>query len=146
MTVKVQVSQVFDRPLAEVFQFYAYDHVRNHPRWDPDMELEQISPGPIGVGTVIRRRNSHSGTPVDGTMKVVEFEPNKAMAVIINDGPAVSHGRVTFQSVGENQTTITIFVELPGMDESMDTSLLTSMIERSTRNMKHLIETEISDQ
>ena len=51
------------------------------------MQLEQVSDGPIGVGTVIRRRNTHSGTPVDGTMEVVEFEPDRAMGVVIHDGP-----------------------------------------------------------
>ncbi len=32
MPVRIQVSQVIDRPLAEVFHFYAHDHARNHPR------------------------------------------------------------------------------------------------------------------
>jgi hypothetical protein len=145
MTVKVQVSQVIDRPLAEVFQFYAHDHVRNHPRWDPEMELEQITPGPIGVGTVIRRRNSHSGTPVEGTMEVVEFEPDRAMAVIIHDGPVETHGWITSEATGPNQTTITIIAEFPGMDDSMDTTLLTTMIGRSTKNMKHIIESEANN-
>jgi hypothetical protein len=76
--VKVEVSQTIDRPVATVFGFYAHDHVRNHPRWDPKMELEQVTDGPIGVGTVIRRRNTHFGDPVDGTMEVTEFEENHA--------------------------------------------------------------------
>ena len=143
MSVKIEVSQVIDRPQAEVFQFYAHDHVRNHPRWDPDMELEQESDGPIGVGTVIRRRNSHSGTPVEGTMKVVEFEPNRAMAVVIHDGPSEVFGRATIESASHDRTILRINIEIPGMDESMDTSLLTSLIERSARNIKELIESEV---
>jgi hypothetical protein len=55
MSLRVQVSEVIDRPVAEVFHFYAREHVRNHPRWDPDMQLEQVSDGPIGVGTIIRK-------------------------------------------------------------------------------------------
>ena len=98
MSVSVQVSTVIDRPVADVFQFYAYDHVRNHPRWDPDMELEQVSEGPIGVGTIIRRRNTHFDTPVEGTMEVVEFEPNRAMAVRIQDGPSETRGRMAVQA------------------------------------------------
>lgn len=68
MSVTVEVSGVIDRPIAEVFRVYAYDHVQNHPRWDPDMELEQVSEGPIGVGTRIRRRHTRGGTTVEGTM------------------------------------------------------------------------------
>lgn len=143
MSVQLQVSQVIDRPLAKVFHFYAHEHVRNHPRWDPDIELEQISDGPIGVGTMIRRRNSRSGTPVEGTMEVVEFEPNQAFGVVIHDGPVEMRGRAIFEAVSDNQTNITTIVELPGMDESMDKSFLISRMERSGQNMKQLIESEI---
>ena len=66
MPVRFEVSQVIDRPLEKVFHFIVHEHVHNHPRWDPDIELEQLSEGPIGLGTQIRRRNSRSGTPVEG--------------------------------------------------------------------------------
>lgn len=142
MAVRIQVPQTINRPIDKVFHFYADEHVRNHPRWDPDMHLEQISKGPIGVGTVIRRRNTHSGTPVDGTMEVVEFERNKTFSVVIHDGPSVTHGRVTFEAVNEKQTTLTIHSEFTDMDESMQ-SWITSMVERSTNNIKQLIESEV---
>ena len=138
--VRVEVSQVIDRPVADVFRFYAVDHVRNHPRWDPDMDLEQVSEGPIGVGTVIRRRNTHSGIPIEGTMEVVEYEPERAFGVIIHDGPVETHGRVTFDAEGQDRTTITISAAMPGMDESIDTGLLTGLMERSARNIKDLVE------
>jgi len=134
---------VIDRPLAKVFHFYAREHVRNHPRWDPDIELQQTSDGPIGVGTVIRRRNSRSGTPVEGTMEVVEFEPNRAFGMIIHDGPVEMRGRATFEATGDDRTTITTFLEFPGMDESMDTSFLVSRLERSAQNRKRLMESEL---
>ena len=90
MSVKVHVSQVIDRPVADVFHFFAEEHVRNHPRWDPFMRLEQISDGPIGVGTIIKRINSRSGTPVEGTMEVVEFEPNRAIGMLPTMVPSKS--------------------------------------------------------
>jgi hypothetical protein len=143
MSAQFQHSQVIDRSVADVFHFYAHEHVRNHPRWDPDIELEQISDGPISVGTIIRRRNSRSGTPIEGTMEVVEYEPNQSIAMIIHDGPVEMRGRTTFESVSNNQTTLTTFIEFPGMDESIDKSFLLSRLERSGRNMKQLIESEI---
>ena len=141
MSVRAQVSEVIDRPVAEVFQFYAHEHVRNHPRWDPDMQLEQVSGGPIGVGTVIRRRNTHSGTPVEGTMEVVEFEPDRAIGVVIHEGPTETRGRVTFNGESQERTTLTISAEFADMNESME-SLITSLMERSVRNIKRLIESE----
>ncbi len=53
MTAHFQHSQVIDRPIADVFHFFAHEHVRNHPRWDPDIKLKQVSDGPIAVGTII---------------------------------------------------------------------------------------------
>jgi uncharacterized membrane protein len=142
MSLRVQVSKVIDRPVEEVFNFYAHEHVRNHPRWDPDMQLEQVSDGPIGVGTIIRRRNTHSGTPVEGTMEVVEFEPNRTMGVVIHDGATETRGRVTFKAESQERTTLTISAEFADMDESME-SLITSLVERSARNIKHLVESEV---
>ena len=75
-------------------------------------------------------------------MEVVEFEPNRAFGVVIHDGPVEMRGRTTFEALGDDQTTITTFVEIPGMDDSMDTSFLISRMERSVANMKQLIESE----
>lgn len=142
MSVRVQVSQEIDRPIAEVFHFYAHDHVRNHPRWDPQMKLEQITPGPIGRGTVIRRVNSHSGTPVEGTMEVVKFEPQRSIAFVIHDSPTTTYRGATFEALSPNRTVIKISAEFPGLDDSTDTTLLKSLIERSARNIKHLVESQ----
>lgn len=142
MIVRVQVSTVIDRPLKEVFQFYAYEHIRNHPRWDPDMQLEQVTDGPIGVGTIVRRRNTHSGTAIEGTMEVVEFEPNRAFGVVIHDGASETHGRAIFIAEGQERTILTISAEFTDMDESLE-SWITSLVERSAQNIKHLIESEV---
>ena len=76
-------------------------------------------------------------------MEVVEFEPNRAFGMIIHDGPVEMRGRVTFEAVSDNQTTITTIVELPGMGEFIDKSFPISRLERSDQNMKQLIESEV---
>ena len=142
MAAQIRFSQVIDRPVTKVFHFVAEQHVRNHPRWDPDIELWLESDSPIRVGTIIQRRNSRSGTSVEGTMEVVEFEPNRAFGTVIHDGPAEMCGRITFEVVNEYQTKVTTVIDIPGMDESMDKSFITSRLERSGQNMKQLIESE----
>jgi uncharacterized protein YndB with AHSA1/START domain len=142
MPVQIKFSQVIDRPVTKVFHFVAVKHVCNHPRWDPDIELWLESDKQIGVGTIIHRRNRRSGTPVEGTMEVVEFEPNRAMGTVIHDGSAVMRGRITFEAINDRQTMVTTVIDIPGMDESMDKSFITSRLERSGRNMKQLIESE----
>lgn len=141
MSVHVQVSQVIDRPVSEVFHFHAHEHVRNHPRWDPFMQLEQVSDGPIGVGTIIKRINSRSGTPVEGTMEVVEYEPNRVVEMVIHDGPVKMIARATYEAESDDRTRLTVNVEIPGIDESMR-SMITTGMQDSLQTIKQLIESE----
>ena len=143
MALRLESSQIIDRPIDQVFHFFAVDHVRNHPRWDPDIELWLDSDEPIGVGTIIHRRNKRSGTPVEGTMQVMEYEPNRVIAVIIHDGPAVMNSRTTFESINANQTKLTTIIDIPRMDENADTTLLNSRLEHSNQIRKELIESEV---
>jgi uncharacterized membrane protein len=142
MAAKVQLSQVIDRPVADVFRFFAIEHVHNHPHWDPYMQLEQVTDGAIGVGTIIKRINSRSGSPVEGRMEIVEFEPNQSMATITHDGAFEIRGRALFEAAGENRTILTFDVEFPGLDESADTSMIVRSIQGSLNNIKQLIESE----
>jgi uncharacterized membrane protein len=143
MTVSVQVSEVIDRPVTDVFHFHAEEHVLNHPRWDQYMQLEQVSDGPIGVGTIINRVNSRSGRPVEGTMEIVEFIPNQVIGMVIHDGPVEIIGRATYEVESDDRTTLKLDLEFPGMDENLDTSSITSQIQQSLQNIKHLIESEV---
>lgn len=142
MSVKVQVSEVIDRPVSVVFHFHAQEHVHNHPRWDPYMQLKQVTDGPLEIGTIINRLNSRSGTPVEGTMEIVAFEPNQVLGMVIHDGPVEINGRATYEAENDDRTTLRLILEFPDMDESMDTGLLTSQIQQSLQNIKKLIESE----
>ncbi len=139
--MEIDVSTVVDRPVATVWDFYAVHHVENHPRWDPDLELEKLSDGPIGPGTLIKRRNIRYDTPTEGTMEVVEFEPERVMGVRIQDGPIETRGRATFSAAAPNATHMTIWAEFPGMADSM-ADKIRPLMERSARTIKQLIESE----
>ena len=141
MAVRIEVSEEIDRPVPVVFKFFADDHVRNHPRWDPDIELWRHSDEPIGLGTIIQRRsNSRSGTVVEGTMEVVEYEPNRAIGMVIREGGMEIYGRATFEEISEGRTRLTIRAEMP-IDESMK-DRISGLMQRSIRNIKELIEAE----
>jgi hypothetical protein len=141
MAVKFELSEEIERPVEVVFRWYAEDHVRNHPRWDPYMELWLDSDAPIGLGTIIRRRNSRSGTPVEGTMEVVEYQPNQVFGVLTHDGPIEIRGRATFGSLGPRLTKLTLTVDIPGLDESMQAPM-TEAVKGGYRKIKELIERE----
>lgn len=143
MSVKAQASGVIDHPVAKVFQFHAVDHVQNHPRWDPDIKLEQATDDPMGVGTMIKRLNSRSGKPVEGTMEVVEFEPDQAVTMIIHDGPVKMIARATYEAEDGDRTRLTMKIEFPDLDE-LDTDMLINGMQRSIRNIDQLLTSENS--
>lgn len=143
MALHVEYSHVIDRPVDQVFHFMVVEHVKNHPRWDADIELWLDSDHPIGVGTIIHRRNSRSGTPVEGTMEVTEYEPNRKFTTIIHDGPAKMIGGLIFDPVSDNQTKVTTVIDLPDMDDSMDTSFLMKRLAEVAKIREALIEAEI---
>lgn len=132
---------MIDRAPPVVFQFYAVDHVKNHPRWDPDMHLEQETPGPIGVGTVIRRRHTHYGKESQGSMEVVRFEKDKVFGVVIHDGPIEIRGNMELRPEGEMRSRLTIGIEIPGSQDPPDPAL----IDRTLGNIKALIEAEFPE-
>jgi uncharacterized protein YndB with AHSA1/START domain len=134
--MKLELSQVIDRPPDEVFRFVATDHVENHPRWDPKMQLTQLTEGPIGVASVIHRRHTHSGAPQEGTMEVVEYKPPYVFGMMIRDGATQMHSRMTFEPHGQNGTLLTGILDVPSMTEPMDPG----PIQQSLRRMKALIE------
>jgi hypothetical protein len=140
--MKITVSTVIDRPLAGVWRWYAIEHVRNHPRWDPDMELEQISEGPIGLGTRIRRRNRHFGEPIEGEMEIVEWEPERVMGARIKDANVDTTGRVTFESLGPSTTRLSVEADYPNLDASK-VEHLRPLIERSYSTIRRLVESEV---
>lgn len=140
MTVRVEVSEAIDRPAAQVFKFYANEHVRNHPRWDPDVELEQVSDGPIGLGLLSAGATSAAAPSSRARWKRLSSNPIGRLELPSMMVP--SKCLAIFEAASHDRTTLTISIELPRMDSSMDTSLLTGRMERSVRNIKHLIESE----
>ncbi len=139
--MRIDASITVDRPVADVWEFYAVNHVVNHPRWDETIELEATSDEPIGVGIVIQRRITRFGNVTEGTMEVTEFEPESAMRVRTQDGPMTIDGFATFQAVGDKKTEFTIGGDIPGIDETM-AEQIRSMMGTSVANIKALIESE----
>jgi hypothetical protein len=104
------------------------------------MKLEQRSTGPIGVGPVTRRVNSHSRTPVGGRMTVTEYSPDRSMAVEIQDGLVRTIGRVTFKAMDAGVTKIACHAEFPDIEDPALETRLTPLVQHSARNIKDLVE------
>jgi hypothetical protein len=76
-------------------------------------------------------------------MKVVEFEPNRMVAMEIHDGPAIMYGRTTFEAINENQTKITTIIDIPWMDENTDKTFMNNRLAQVSQIRKQLMESEL---
>jgi hypothetical protein len=147
MALQFESIQVINKPIDKVFQFYAVEHVRNHPRWDSDIELWlDDETAPLGVGTIIHRINKRSGKPVEGTMKVIEFESNRVFAMEVHDGSALMFGRSTFEKLGPNKTKLSVVIDIPWMDANADKTFLNNRLESSARLREQLMNAEIENE
>jgi hypothetical protein len=136
--VKLDVSESIERPPADVFRFVATDHVKNHPRWDPQMSLVQETPGPIGVGTRIRRSRAGGETRVEGEMEITEFDPDRTIGGVIRDGPMELRSWMTVEPEGEAGSRLTITVE----SDDAPVDMMEEPIKGSLRRIKEMVEGE----
>ena len=105
------------------------------------MQLEQVTPGPIGLGTRIRRRNIRWGTPVDGEMEINEWEPELVLGTRIRDANMDILVRATLESVS-GQTLLSITIDVPGLDDSK-ADVMRERLNRTAANIKALVEAEV---
>jgi len=138
--MKLEATIVVDRPVADVWDFVAVHHVENHPRWDPDIQLEQVSEGPIGVGTLITRRNTRFGAPVEGSVQIVEFEPERSIRSLIRDGDRQMNGFITFAPEGDAQTRLTLGADIGWLDDAEVAAFIKSKMQRSVTTIKEFLE------
>jgi uncharacterized protein YndB with AHSA1/START domain len=141
--MKLEASVEIERPISDVWGWYAVDHVRNHPRWNPDLKLDQITDGPMGLGTRIRRRSTMGQTPVEGEMEITEWEPPHAVTASIRDGDVPTLGGASFEERGPARTLLTISADMPWLDDPERARFIQGMMERSVANMKQMMEAEL---
>ena len=76
-------------------------------------------------------------------MRVVEFEPLRVLAMVIQDGAAEMRGRTTFEAISDHQTRITTVIDIPWMDENADKTMMNSRLAHSSQVRKQLMEAEL---
>jgi hypothetical protein len=72
-------------------------------------------------------------------MEVTEYERNRKFTSIIHDGSAKMIGGLIFEPVGDDQTKVTTLIDLPDIDESMDTSFLMKRLKEVAKIREELI-------
>ena len=96
--VRIEGEIVINRPVEEVFDFVADE--RNEPRYNPRMRrAEQISNGPIGVGSRFRAETVTMGRTVEMVIEFTGCERPRRLASSTRMSSMVLHGVLTFDPV-----------------------------------------------
>jgi uncharacterized membrane protein len=107
---KIERSIVIGRPVDEVWEF-VHD-IANDRLWQTTLvESEQLTDGPMGVGTRAREVRQFLGVRIELVWEVTEFEPHKTSAIKGVSGPVPLNGRYLFEPV-EAGTRFTVSGEL----------------------------------
>ena len=87
--IQHEVSIHLNRPVDEVFVFLA--DPAKQPAWQSDLiEIEQLTAGPMRVGTRIREVRRLGRRPTAYQAEVSAFEPDKRFALRVIAGPRVA--------------------------------------------------------
>lgn len=98
--VHIEGEIVIKRPVEAVFDFVADE--RNEPRYNPQMlRAEQITPGPIGLGTRFRAEFASRGRTVEMVIEFTAFDRPRRLASSTRMSAMDVHGTLTFEPVPE---------------------------------------------
>ncbi len=95
---RVEGEIIINRPVEEVFDFVADE--RNEPRYNPRMlSAEQISEGPIGLGTRFRTELSTLGRTMPMIVEFTGYERPSRVASVTRSSMMETEGALSFEAV-----------------------------------------------
>jgi uncharacterized membrane protein len=87
--IQHDVSIHLNRPVDQVFAFLA--DPAKQPAWQSDLiEIEQLTEGPMRVGTRFREVRRLGRRPTEYQAEVIAYEPDKRFALRVISGPRVT--------------------------------------------------------
>jgi uncharacterized protein YndB with AHSA1/START domain len=102
--VHIHGDIVIDRPPEEVFDVVA--DTSTEPRHNPRMHhAEQITNGPIGVGTRFHAETASMGRPVDMVIEITDYHRPHSLSSTTHMSSMNLHGTLTFEPVPEGTRT-----------------------------------------
>ena len=140
-----QASIEIKRPAEDVFA-YAAD-VGHFPEWSSEaIEAQQISEGPLRVGTQIRAVGKFLGRRVEQTVEITAYEPSTRFAFKSVSGPFKSELSVTFESIdGSTKVTEAVDVESGGffgVADPLFARMLGRQFDTNLHTMRDLVEAQ----
>lgn len=145
--VKTQAETLIHCTAPQVFGFVAEDFVRNYPRWSPEVKrIDALTDGPIQVGWTGQQVRIDAGRRSDSRFRVIAFEPERCLIFQgLTDPYQIDYW---FEPVGVHTRIVFVF-ELQHLKpilrpfESLIRRVAQDSTERTVKNLKGLIETEL---
>lgn len=143
-----KASTVIQKSEQHVFNFIGTELLVNYPRWSPEVrELEKLTDGPLGLGTLCRQVRVDQGNRSESTFKIVSFEPHVHICFAGVSNPFRCD--YLLQLADPAATQITFTFELLSLDlhmrpfEKLIRIAIQDGAERTVRNIKRLIEADL---
>ena len=100
--VHIHGDIVINRPPEEVFDVVA--DTTKEPQYNPRMHhAEQITNGPIGVGTRFHAETAGMGRPVDMIVEIIYYQRPHSLSSTTHSTSMDVHGTLTFEPVPDLQ-------------------------------------------
>src|SRR2546422_8347853 len=107
---KVERSIVIDRPVDDVWN-YVHDPSKDVTWQSTLIESEQLTDGPVGVGTKVREVRQFLGIRIEMAWEVTEFEPTSRSSIKGISGPVPLSGSYVLAPLNGG-TSLTVLGEL----------------------------------
>lgn len=135
-------------PALELFHFLGDELFQNYPKWSSEVkELEQLSLGPVTLGTEGRQVRVDQGRRTESRFRISTFEPGVRLTLVGISEPF----RCTYdlQAAGTGETTKLTFtfelLEILAIMRPFEALIRVAIkdgAERTVQNIKRLVETE----
>jgi carbon monoxide dehydrogenase subunit G len=97
--IKLDLGTLIDRPVKDVFAFVA--NLNNMSKWNAAVvSLQQLTPGPVGVGTKFKSVGEMMGRRIEGEVQVTAYEPDTRTGFQMQAGPVQVNVTIAFKPVG----------------------------------------------
>lgn len=141
--INLDLNVLIDKPVKDVFAFIT--NPNNMSKWNSAVvSLEQLTPGPVGMGTKFKNVGEMMGRRIEGEMQVIAFEPDSKYGFQMQAGPMQVNVTLTFKTVGTGTKLNLNAQGNPGglfkLAEGVMTGQVKSMMEGNLAKLKSVLE------
>ena len=142
---RIEESVEIKRPADKVFA-YTTDF-RSWTKWQTTFpEAEQISQGPVGVGTTFKGKVRMMGLTTQWTSTATEYEPNRKFVKNIKNGSVIIEQHNTYDPIpGGTKFTIVYNMKVGGLMKLFSPMIVSSTgkaLKKALGNLKSILEAQ----